>query len=252
MISDVTYTLAPLFFIVAMLYSMVGFGGGSSYIALFILFGISYTLAPATALVCNIVVVAGSIVQFWYYRRLDFKFFLPFIIFSIPLSFLGGLIPLDRTAFQAILGSTLCLAGLKMIFFSPRKSSYQRWNQKPPFLISSFIGGGVGLLSGMVGIGGGIFLTPILYMLKWGEPKKIAALASTFIFVNSIAGLAGQLQKSGNISQIYSFWPLFLVVLLGGHIGGQMCNRLISRRHVEILTSVLILFVSTRLIVATL
>jgi uncharacterized membrane protein YfcA len=237
--------LAILFFIIALSYSLVGFGGGSSYIALLALFSVPYTFLPKIALICNLLVVTGGLTHSVKARNFSFKFLLPFILSSIPMAYLGGKTPISEKSFMILLGVCLLLAGLKMLL-SRRIKNYG--NFKTPKIIPSLILGAIlGLVSGMVGIGGGIFLSPALFLLKWGNPKKIAATATGFIWINSLAGLFGQLQK-GNNNELLSYWPLFLAVLIGGQIGSYFCNRKISPRKIEIFTSFLVLIVSGRLL----
>jgi len=244
--------LVPLFFTVATFYAMVGFGGGSSYIALLMLFNISYLVSPSIALVCNIIVVTGGTIHFIRKGHLSIKFLIPFIVSSIPLAYIGGNILISKMYFQLILGTLLLLAGTRMLVFKKKDYTYSDTNQKPPLKASLIMGGVIGFLSGLVGIGGGIFLAPILYVFKWGTPKRIAATSSAFILVNSISGLLGQVQKSQNIEQVINFWPLLLAVFLGGQLGSLLCNSSISPRKIEIFTSILVLFVSGRLIINTL
>lgn len=242
-------TLVPLFFVVATFYSMVGFGGGSSYIALLILFNVSYTNAPTIALICNIVVVTGGLFHFIKHSHLSLKFLAPFIITSIPLAYWGGNIAIEKKYFQLLLGVLLLIAGLRMILFKKENYHYAENHEHVSLMAALFTGGVIGFFSGLVGIGGGIFLAPILYWFKWGTPKKIAATASAFIFVNSIAGILGQVQKSQNLIELMPYWPLVVAVFIGGQLGSSLCNSRISSRKIEILTSVLVLLVSGRLLV---
>lgn len=248
-LADNLALLTPLFFVVAVCYSMVGFGGGSSYIALLIFMGVTYTLAPSIALICNIIVVAGGTFHFIRNGHLSLRFLAPFVLASIPLAFLGGLIPISKTMFQLILGITLLVAAIRMFLFRKKDFSYSDHAEKPPLLASALIGAILGFVSGLVGIGGGIFLAPLLYLFKWGTPKRIAATASAFIFLNSISGLLGQVQKVGDLEGYLSYWPLMASVLVGGQVGSWLCNKKISHRHVEIFTGILVFIVSARLII---
>jgi uncharacterized protein len=240
--------LILFFFLIAFLYSMVGFGGGSSYIALLILMGVSHQLAPSIALICNIIVVAGGSFHFHRNGHLNWSFVAPFLTLSIPFSFLGGLIAIDKNTYQIILGLALFAAASRMLIFKRDLYPSDDLGNRPLLLLSSIIGAGLGFLSGLVGIGGGIFLAPILYIFKWGNPKHIAATASLFILVNSLAGLFGQLQKSQALDQIQSFTPLLLAVLVGGQLGSWFCNHKFSLRKIEMFTSLLIFVVSLRLL----
>lgn len=246
-LTDTTFPL--LFFFIAALYSMVGFGGGSSYIALLILLGVSYKIAPSIALICNIIVVTAGTYRFYKKKYLNISLLLPFIITSIPFAYIGGLLPINKIVFQGLLALCLFVSGIKMIFFQHQFRNLEKAKQTPPSVLSLVIGGLVGLISGIVGIGGGIFLAPILYSLKWDSPKKIAAISSGFILVNSLAGLAGQLQKQKMIPLIIHYWPLMLAVFIGGQIGSLLINYKVSQRKVEQMTAILILIVSVRLFI---
>ena len=236
-----------LFFIVALLYSLVGFGGGSSYIALLALFNVPYQSIPQVALVCNLIVVAGGAIHFIRKGYFSFPLFWPFILGSIPLAFLGGRIPVSKEVFYILLGLSLVIAGLRLFLFN-KLTNYENV-EKPNWKLGIAVGGILGLLSGMVGIGGGIFLAPILLNLRWGKPKQVAATASLFIFVNSISGLSGQIIKTGSLINISSYWPLFLAVLLGGQIGSSLgSGKVVSHSWIRSLTAALVLFVGIRLL----
>lgn len=240
--------MALLFFIVAILYSMVGFGGGSSYIALMILFDVPFELLPKVALICNLIVVSGGCYHF--IRQGHFKWHLawPFVVSSVPMAFVGGQIPISREFFVGLLGLVLLLAGLKLLFTNSQKAllSHREVSLKAKILA----GGLIGLISGLVGIGGGIFLSPFLLNLRWAKPKGVAALASVFILVNSLAGLAGQLLKQEHflIGDYLKFVLLFLAVFLGGQIGSWLGSGRLSPLWVRGATASLVLFVGGRLV----
>ena len=229
---------------------MVGFGGGSSYIALLVLFSTPYLVLPKIALTCNLIVVTGGVIHSFKSKNFSFRFLLPFILTSIPMAYLGGRIPINENTFHLLLGICLLIAGLKMLFFKRFKQGYEDHLEMPPTILSLILGSGLGLISGMVGIGGGIFLSPLLFLFKWGSPKKIAATASGFILFNSIFGLIGQVQKSGFIDNYFSYWPLFLAVFIGGQIGSYLSNQKLSQRLIEVLTSLLVILVSSRLLIS--
>ena len=183
------------FLVIATLYSSVGFGGGSSYLALLALVFVSFFAIRSTALICNLVVVSGSSYLYWKNEHLDFKKFLPFIVTSIPLAFIGARFRLSENTFFVILGGTLIVSALALIFQTLRGKKSVEVNPKYPPYVTYVLGAGIGFLSGLVGIGGGIFLAPILNHMKWDKSIKIAALASFFILVNSISGIGGLLTK---------------------------------------------------------
>ena len=174
------------FLVIATLYSSVGFGGGSSYLALLALVLTSFFAIRSTALICNLVVVSGSTYLYWKNGHLDFKKFLPFIVASIPFAFLGARFRLSEQVFFIILGGALIISALALIFQTLKLKKSEEVNPNYPPYVTYLLGAGIGLLSGLVGIGGGIFLAPILNHMKWDKSIKIAALASFFILVNSI------------------------------------------------------------------
>ena len=245
------YILAALFFITAILYSSVGFGGGSTYTALLVLSGTHYALIPILSLSCNIIVVSGNVAFATRNRLLEWRAALPLIVFSVPLSFLAGALPIHETVFIALLAVMLFLASLQMLLGRPshdlQDGKPRRAKSTPAAMI---MGGILGFLSGLVGIGGGIFLAPVLHIMNWTSARKIAAICSLFILVNSIAGLAGQLTKfevSADAIDLLKFWPLPLAVFLGGLIGRRLSFQFLSERMIKRVTALLILFVSIRL-----
>lgn len=236
-----------LFFVIAVLYSSVGFGGGSSYLAILALAGIAFTQLRSTALVCNIAVVAGNILL--YYRRdlYDWKKVLPLTLISVPLAFLGGFLKISQTFFFLLLGFTLLFAAITMWIsrrIVSRESSFQR--NKP--LENMGYGGIIGFISGMVGIGGGIFLAPLLHLRQWDTPKKIAATASLFILVNSIGGLAGQLLNPDFNLDWTLTGTLLITVFIGGQIGSRLSHQFFSPMQLKRATAILIAFVSLRIL----
>ncbi len=232
----------------AALYSCVGFGGGSSYIALMVLFSVPYEMIPPVALICNIIVVAGNTIYFWRGGHFDLKFLFPLIVLSIPCSYLGGLILVPKSLFQLILATVLFIIGIRMAVFEKREFYCNDEKKHFPWMISAIVGGVLGLLAGITGIGGGIFLAPLLYTLKWGTPKKIAATASAFILINSFFGLAGQMQKSLVLDRVLHFYPFYLAVFAGGQLGSWRCNFHIPENRIRKLTAILVLLVSGKLI----
>jgi len=247
--------LALLFLVTAALYAAVGFGGGSTYNALLVLADTDYRVLPSIALLCNLIVVTGGVFQYRRSGDLHWRFALPFVALSIPMAWLGGRVPIDQEAFVLLLGLSLLAAGMAM-WLQPTQPSSSR--PEPTKLISAFgvpIGGAIGFLSGMVGIGGGIFLAPALHLLRLAEPKRIAATSSLFIMVNSIAGLVGQTMKQGttaHLDRLTDYLWLFLAVLIGGQIGSRLSAKALSGRVVKRLTAVLVLYVSGRLLYTSL
>lgn len=240
--------LASSFFLVAFLYSSVGFGGGSSYLALLALTGSSFFLIRSTALVCNLIVVSGSCLLYYRAGHLRFKQFIPFILASVPMAFLGASFTLKEHVFFGILGIVLVFVAIALVVQTLNlKSNFRSLQYASGW--SYGIGAGIGLLSGMVGIGGGIFLAPVLNYMKWGQPLRIAALASFFILVNSISGIFG-LVASGTFEVL---WPelaiLIFMVLLGGQLGVRMALVKISPRALRLFTALLVFFVGIRVLI---
>ncbi len=240
--------LIALFALTALLYASVGFGGGSTYNALLVLAGTDYRILPAIALLCNIVVVAGGSWRFARAGCVPWRRLLPILIVSAPAAWLGGRIPLARETFVLVLGITLMVAAVLMVIqreTSDTASPDPRWRWAAPAT-----GAGVGLISGMVGIGGGIFLAPILHLARWAEPRVIAGSASVFILTNSIAGLMGQASKmdAAQFGAVAEHWPLLIAVLAGGQIGSAIGAKLLPPRAIRIATAILIFYVAGRLL----
>ena len=242
--------LAAAFFVTALLYASVGFGGGSTYIALLILVGVTAQMVPVVAPVCNIIVVTGGSIRFARAGLVPWRRVLPLVAASAPLAYLGGLTPISQKVFVALLGVSLMIAGLLLV--QPTRAS--RGERRMPLAVDAALGAGVGYLSGLVGIGGGIFLSPIQHLTRWSGAKQIAATASVFILVNSLAGLGGQLTKigGGGLAQLAGFWPLFVAVAAGGQIGSHAGIRIFGEAVVRRATGVLILYVAAQLLWKTL
>ena len=239
--------LSILFFGTAILYASVGFGGGSTYLALLLIWGIPYYIFPVIALVCNIFVVSGNSYNYIKAGNLNLKLLIPYLIGSVPLAFIGGSLQIDKNLFEIFLFVVLTVAGVLLLVnfksYDDSKTTYRNI----PILTSILIGGILGFISGVVGIGGGIFLSPILFLIKAGKPKHIVTTASVFILINSIFGVVGQLTKNIVLSDISNYWYLFLVVIIGGHIGNYLNLKIFPTRLLALVTSLLVLFVSIRL-----
>ena len=243
--------IAALFLLAAAAYSSVGFGGGSTYNALLILSGMDYRLVPAIALSCNVLVVSGGIYHYWRAGYLTIGQLLPFIVLSVPMAWLGGSLVVSEQVFVGLLGFSLLVAATQMLTkplvtpASANNSVARYW------LIATPVGGFIGLLAGITGIGGGVFLAPIIYFLHLAPSRPVAGITSGFILVNSIAGLSGQLMKAGDYSPMQDWiqaWPLFVAVLIGGQIGSHLGAYHLPETWVKRLTAVLMLYVAVRLI----
>lgn len=241
------FILSILFFVTAILYSSVGFGGGSTYLALLLIWDVPYYIFPVIALFCNVIVVSGNSINYVRAGNLNRRLIIPYLIGSIPFAFLGGSINIDKYIFEILLFFVLSVAGILLLINSNSFKSENIKIKEINNFISILIGSMLGFISGIVGIGGGIFLSPILFLMKAGYPKQIATTASLFILINSISGILGQLTKDIVINEILNYWPLFIVVLLGGQLGNFLNLRFLSNKILAVMTSLLVIFVAIRL-----
>lgn len=245
---------------VALLYSAAGLGGGSSYLAVLALAEIDYLLLRPIALLCNLAVVSGSIVIHMREQNLHARRSFPFVIFSIPAAFIAGTIRLDERIYFIVLGAALVVAGAAMIvrLVSARRVAVRPGGTPPDATrgeaaLAMAVGAGIGFLSGLVGIGGGIFLSPILHLSDWARPKEIAATTSGFIAVNSAAGLLGQLTmgwpSEAFSGQLPSVLALLAAVILGGQIGSRLTARRLGPNVIRVLTAALVVFVGVKIMI---
>jgi uncharacterized membrane protein YfcA len=240
--------LAAAFALTALLYASVGFGGGSTYSALLALAGTDYRLLPVVSLLCNIVVVAGSSVRFARAGATPWREAALLTAIAAPAAFLGGLTPIKQATFLAILGASLVLTGVTLLV--PRAAA-QEGAPTPAARWAPLLAAPIGYLAGLVGIGGGIFLAPLLHLARWNSARAIAATAALFILVNSLFGLGGQLLKSGPqmIGAAFAFGlPLLLAVAVGGQIGSLLAVRFLPQRAIRWLTAALTIWVGARLL----
>jgi len=245
--------LAILFLITAALYASVGFAGGSTYNALLVLWGVDYKILPTVALLCNLIVATGGSIRFARAGLIPWQRVWPILLVSMPAAWIGGAVPVSKSLFVLLLGGSLLVAAILLIAQPERATDAEGRNLFP--IGGPVLGGVVGLLSGIVGIGGGIFLAPILHLIGWDAAKRIAATASVFILANSLAGLGGQLTKlSGDpaiLTAALGYWPLALAVLIGGQLGSHVGIRVLPAAWVRRVTALLILYVSVRLLFFT-
>lgn len=243
--------LAFLFFMIALLYACIGFGGGSTYNALLVLGDTDYQLIPIISLICNIVVVSGGVWHFSRERHIRLPRIAPWIVFSVPASFVGGLIPVPEVIFTGVLGFALLLSGLRLLWPEKEDPSFPNPKATQHRFMPALFGTLLGLLAGITGIGGGIFLAPVLHFMRWGNAKQIAGACAFFILVNSLAGLTGQALKIQNtyvFSALSPYWILLPAVLIGGQIGSWLGAVQINMSMVKKMTALLILYVSIRFI----
>jgi uncharacterized protein len=225
--------------IIAFLYASVGHGGASGYLALMSLFAFPITFMKPTALVLNIVVSGISFYFYYREKQFDWKLFYPFAITSIPFSYLGGRLNIDTHLYKIILATVLIVAVLRLLgVFGKERKDIQLIQL--PFALA--IGAVIGFLSGLIGIGGGIILSPVLLLLGWATMKQTAAVSALFILVNSIAGLLGFMSK-GETLPIASFLVISIVALggiLGGYYGSKKFNTITLRNILALVLGIAI------------
>ena len=239
--------LAIFFLVTAILYSSVGFGGGSTYLALLLIWGIPYSIFPVIALSCNITVVSGNCFNYIRAGNLNLKLLLPYLIGSVPLAYIGGSLPIEKKFFEILLFLVLVTAGTLLLFNFKSYDNREENYKKISAIISVIIGGFFGFVSGVVGIGGGIFLSPVLFLLRAGKPKHIVTTASLFILINSISGIIGQLSKNTVFEEISNYWYLLVAVLIGGQIGNFFSLKIFPARGLALVTAFLVLFIAIRM-----
>lgn len=225
---DITIVFYILLFLVAFLYASVGHGGASGYLALMAIFGIAPEVMKPTALLLNLFVSLTSFIQFYRGGHFKWKIFLPLAIASVPLAFAGGLVSVDADIYKKILGLLLLIPIVRFLFFPNIKVSELKEANIP---LSLLIGAAIGFLSGLIGIGGGIILSPVLLLLKWTDMKQTAAISAIFIFVNSISGLAGQLTKGIQFSpDMYAYVAIaFVGGICGAYFGSLKFKQTILK-----------------------
>lgn len=236
-------TFFILLFIVALLYASVGHGGASGYLALMAMFGFAPEVMKPSALILNLFVSLTSFIMFYKGGHFKWKLFLPFAIASIPFSFLGGTITLDALIYKKVLGILLLFPVFRFFFYPNKEDSSLKsanvWG-------SLFIGAIIGFLSGLIGIGGGIILSPVLLLLNWTNQKQTAAISALFIFVNSIAGLAGQFSKGIHFD--YTVFGFVAIAFIGGLGGAWLGSLKLNQTFLKYTLAIVLLMASVKLI----
>lgn len=242
---EIEILLPVLFFFIALFYSSVGFGGGSSYLAIMSIFLTDFYEIRSTALLLNITVVTIGTLMYVRNRVFDWKAFWPFLLPSVPLAYLGAQIRLSEQTFFIVLGGLLVLSAVSMLMKFIKKSYPSRefglWKRLG-------LGGVIGFFAGLSGIGGGIYLSPILNMVNWKDARKIASLASVFILVNSLSGLLGLLAANTFTFDSLLTIRMMIGVFLGGMVGSYFSNRTFNTRSIGLLTALLVFYVGLRLL----
>ena len=244
--------LVGAFLVTALLYSSVGFGGGATYTALLVFSGLQISLVPIVSLACNLAVTSSGTWRSHRAGLYDRSSVWPILVCSVPSAFLGGLTPISEASLVLLLGVSLLFASIQLAWTTFGRATSpedpQRWRSR---WIAPVIGTGIGYLSGLVGIGGGIFLAPILHIIGWDSPRRIAALATAYIAANSVAGLAGKLiahAGSEYLMSVIAYWTLILSVLIGSWFGHRSMLGVFPERLIKGLTAALILVVAVRLL----
>ncbi|MGI8812128.1 MAG: sulfite exporter TauE/SafE family protein [Pyrinomonadaceae bacterium] len=228
--------------IVAILYSSVGHGGASGYLAVMAFLAVAPEVTRPTALVLNLFVATIGTLQFYRAGYFSWRIFLPFAAASIPMAFVGGMIHLPTDVYKIVLGVVLALAAVRLAVNLKGDAQVK----DPPIAICLMIGAAIGLLSGLVGVGGGIFLTPILLLMHWAETRTAAGVSVLFILVNSIAGLLGNLSQLSHLPS--DVWMWIAAAVIGGLIGSTLGSKRFDSLTLRRVLATVLLFASVKLI----
>jgi uncharacterized protein len=236
--------LACLIFIAAVLYSSVGHGGASGYLAAMALFGMTPAVMKPTALVLNIIVAAITTIKFYRAGSFDRSLFWRFAIGSIPCAFLGGMVSIPTQIYKPIVGLVLLYASARLGFSSVKSEPPE--TRSPPTWLPIVLGMAIGLLSGLTGVGGGIFLSPLLLLMGWATVKETAGVSAAFILVNSVAGLLGYLTKLPALPS--GLWLWAITAAAGGWIGAEYGSNKIGSKSLQWLLAVVLTIAGIKLI----
>ncbi|MBI1268739.1 MAG: TSUP family transporter [Cryomorphaceae bacterium] len=246
-LSDNLFWLVPAFFAIAVLYSSAGFGGGTGYLSMMVITDVDQSIVRWVSYMCNITVTGFSGVRYGFRKVLTFNEIWPWVLGSVPLAFVGGQLKLADRLYFILLGILLLMAAM-LLLFQKRKREI-RVNGVFNTLVGQFsLGAVIGLLSGMVGVGGGIFLSPILHLVGWKTPQKIAALSTFFIFVNALSGAIAFATRNAFQVPIYDAGILMAAVLFGAVIGTNFSLSEKGKKRIRSITGVLVAIVAFRLL----
>jgi len=240
----ITLVIAAMIFVVALLYSTVGHAGASGYLAAMALFSLAPAVMKPTALVLNILVAIIGTVRFYRAGFFSWRTFWPFAAASIPASFIGGALSLPVPVYKSVVGVVLLYSAVRL-FFSAAKAD-QRETSQVPIVVALLLGAGLGLLSGLTGVGGGIFLSPILLLMGWAKTRETSGVAVTFILVNSIAGLLGHVSSVTFIPPEIIYWAPAAVI--GGWIGTALGTRVLPVAQIRRWLSVVLVLAGLKLL----
>jgi Predicted permeases len=244
---DFLFALAALFFLVGLLHASVGQGGASGYLAILSLFGLAPAIVSTSALLLNVLVAGTAFVTFYRAGHFSWRLTWPFVLTSVPAALVGGLIPVTAEVYRLLLGGVLAYAGLRLMLHSRHGQRVEHY-QSPALRIALPTGAGIGLLSGIVGVGGGIFLSPLMILLRWADAKNTAATSAAFIVINSIAGLSGRLIAGRFV--VGDLLPLMLAAFAGGLVGAYLGAHRFNSSLLRRVLGVVLLVAALRLIQA--
>jgi uncharacterized protein len=240
----ITILMLLLFAIVAFLYSSVGHGGASGYLAIMALAGIAPIMMKQSALVMNLAVSLFSFIGFYRAGAFKLKLFLPFMLASIPMAYLGGTMSLSDSIYKKILAICIFISIIRMVF---QFEDNQKPNNKIPLWAGLLSGGSIGLISGLIGIGGGIILSPLMLLMRWAKLRETAAVSALFIFVNSLSGFYGQVQKNGfYLTQDLQF--AIIATIIGGVLGSYFGSHKFKTKTLRYLLAIGLTIASLKLL----
>ncbi len=240
--------ISILFFGVAILYSSVGHGGASGYLAVLSFFAVVPAAMSTTALILNLLVAGIALLSYSRARHLDLRLTWPFLIASVPAAFLGGLVHVAAHVYFIILAVVLLLASLRFLFEVGTRPEEQSF-KSPSLVIAFLVGAVIGFVSGVVGVGGGIFLSPLILLAGWGDAKRTAATSAAFIFVNSIAGLGGRV--SGGTFEVGTLIPFVAAAFAGGWLGSHLGAVRYSNQTIKRVLGLVLLIASVKLFISS-
>ena len=250
MTTEAIAILAAMVLVVGFLYSSVGHAGASGYLAVMALMGIAPSVMKPTGLVLNILVAVVGTVQFWRAGYFNWKLFWPFALTSVPLALWGGTMDLGPEYYKPFIGLVLLLSAWRIAATAMRRSRASEQPTTPVRLpVALGVGALLGFVSGLTGVGGGIFLSPLLLLCRWAEPKQTAAVSAAFILVNSISGIVGWASKPGaTLPSMRMLVPLAVAAVIGGMIGSYLGSRKFDTRMIRWMLAVVLVIAGAKLV----
>lgn len=235
------------FFFIALLYSTVGHAGASGYLATMALLSFTPEVMKPTALALNIIVALVTTIRFATAGHFSWRLFWPFALASVPMAYIGGGLALHTTIYKILVGMALVFAAIHLVVRSGVASDDAAEAGYPAIGASLAVGGGIGFLSGLTGVGGGIFLSPVLIILHWAGLRRTAAVAAAFILLNSSSALTGYLHKGGAFPEHIAFW--FMAVLSGGFIGSSLGATKLNSPALRVVLGIMLVLAGVKLVI---